>query len=248
LPTNALIQLRCSYSLPKDYLFDYIYKLPNDEHMDEAKIEQIFLISMPFYVLKLGGSLIESANALMSALLDLSREGYCFLVIPGGGPMADLVQELYDKGLLSDESAHWMAILAMEQYAYLLADGTGAVLTTEISRSDGVKVLLPYRALQEDDMGMEHSWDYTSDSVAVLIASRLNSNLIKATDVDGIIIEGELREEVSATFLKGIRTCLDQGSIRLLKDRSCWILNGTDPQKFINSVLSGKGGTIIKGE
>lgn len=202
---------------------------------------------MPFYVLKLGGSLIGSAKSLMSALSDLSKRGYSFLVIPGGGPMADLVRTLHDKGLLSDEAAHWMAVLAMEQYAYLLADGKGAVLTAKISQTEGLKVLLPYRALLENDMGLEHSWDYTSDSVAALVASRLNSNLIKATDVDGIIIDGKVRREVSATSLCGIKTCLDQGSIKLLKGRRCWVLNGTDPEKFANLILSGKGGTIIKG-
>lgn len=202
---------------------------------------------MPFYVLKLGGSLIESAKALMSALSDLSRRGYSFLVIPGGGPMADVVRTLYGNGLLSDEAAHWLAILAMEQYAYLLADGTGAVLTAKISRSDGLNVLLPYLTLLEDDVGLEHSWDYTSDSIAALIASRLNANLIKATDVDGIIIDGKVRQEVFAVSLMGTKTCLDQGSIRLLKGRNCWVLNGTDPEKFINSILTGKGGTIIKG-
>jgi aspartokinase-like uncharacterized kinase len=202
---------------------------------------------MPFYVLKLGGSLIGSAKALMFGLLGLSIRGYSFLVVPGGGPMADLVRELYNKGLISDEAAHWMAILAMEQYAYLLADGTRAILTAEISRSEGLNLLLPYRALLEDDGGLEHSWEYTSDSVAVLVASRLNADLIKATDVDGIIVDGKVAKEVSAISLMGTKTCLDQGSTKLLKGRSCWILNGTDPDKFVNSILTGKGGTIVKG-
>ncbi len=161
--------------------------------------------------------------------------------------MADVVRALYEKGLLSDEAAHWMAILAMEQYAYLLADDTGAILTAEISRSEGLKVLLPYRALLEDDVGLEHSWNYTSDSVAALIASRLDAKFIKATNVDGIIIDGKVAVEIYAISLMETKTCLDQGSIKLLKGRSCWILNGSDPKKFINSMLSGNGGTIIKG-
>jgi aspartokinase-like uncharacterized kinase len=202
---------------------------------------------MTFYVIKLGGSLIGSAKALMSSLLDLSIGGYSFLVVPGGGPMADLVRALYSKGLISDEAAHWMAILAMEQYAYFLADGTRAVLTAEISRAEGLNLLLPYRTLLEDDGGLEHSWEYTSDSVAVLVASRLNADLIKATDVDGVMIDGKVAKEVSAVSLMGTKTCLDQGSIRLLKGRSCWVLNGTDSDKFVNSILTGDGGTIVKG-
>ena len=202
---------------------------------------------MPFYVLKLGGSLIGSAKAIVSRLSELEAKGYSFLVVPGGGPMADLVRGLFSKHNLSDEAAHWMAILAMEQYAYLLADGTGAALTTEIANCVGVKILLPYYALKEDDSGLEHSWDYTSDAVAALVAVRLNAHLIKATNVDGIILNDELVEEVTAASLVQVESCLDHGSLDLLKGRSCWILNGTDPNKLIDSILTGRGGTVVKG-
>ena len=49
---------------------------------------------MPFYVLKMGGSLMASARPLMRALLALAEEGYSFLVVPGGGVMADLVRDI----------------------------------------------------------------------------------------------------------------------------------------------------------
>lgn len=202
---------------------------------------------MPFYVLKLGGSLIGSAKAIMSRLSDLEPKGYSFLVIPGGGPMADLVRELFSKYNLTDEAAHWMAILAMEEYAYLLADGTGAALTKEIANCVGVKVLLPYHALMEGDSGLIHCWDYTSDAVAALVAARLNADLIKATNIDGIIINGRLVEEVTAAALVGVESCLDHGSLEFLKGRNCWILNGTDPEKLIDTILAGKGGTVVKG-
>ena len=61
---------------------------------------------MPFYVLKLGGSLIGSAKAIVSRLSDLGSKGYSFLVIPGGGPMADLVRGLFSEYNLTDEAAH----------------------------------------------------------------------------------------------------------------------------------------------
>ena len=202
---------------------------------------------MPFYVLKLGGSLIDSAKYLVSRLDDLGSKGYSFLVVPGGGPMADQVRKLFSEYDLSDEAAHWMAILAMEQYAYFLADGTRAVLTTEIAPCVGVKVLLPYQALLKDDSGLEHCWDYTSDAVAALVAARLNADFIKATNVDGVIMNGKLASEVTASSLSGVESCIDQGSLKLLEGRSCWILNGIDPEKFIDAVLTGRGGTIVNG-
>lgn len=204
---------------------------------------------MSFYVIKLGGSLMGSARDLMKVLCRLSEEGYSFLVVPGGGSMADLVRELFSRYAISQEAAHWMAVLAMEQYAYLLADGTGAELTTEVRSTEGVKVLLPYLALREDDRGLEHSWDYTSDSVAVLVAMRLDAPLIKVTDVDGVILEGKVVREISASSLSGVESCIDQGALRLLKAgrRSCWVLNGADLQLFVSTLKTGEGGTLIKG-
>jgi aspartokinase-like uncharacterized kinase len=202
---------------------------------------------MPFYVLKLGGSLINSARDLMNSLQRLTSEGYSFLVTPGGGPMADHVRDISAKHCISEEAAHWMAILAMEQYGYLLADGTGARMTREIRRRSGLVVLLPYQALLENDRSLCHSWDYTSDSVAAIVARRLDAELIKATDVDGIMLNGGVVSEISASALLGRRTCIDQGALRLLGGRSCWVLNGSDPERFVRMLKKGEGGTVIRG-
>jgi len=234
---------------------------------------------MPFYVLKLGGSLMATARDLVRSLHSL--EGYSFLVVPGGGPMADLVREIYARGSLSQEAAHWMAVLAMEQYAFFLADGTGAAMTAEIrphpcgicrggmqnkgAMETAVRILLPYQALRRDDLGIEHNWEYTSDAVAALVAAKLSTPLIKATDVDGIFdgsavepehcgarhIGGRPVPEIAAADLLGVESCLDQGTVRLLCSRlrgtSLWILNGSDPESFISSLRSGEGGTVVKG-
>ena len=207
---------------------------------------------MPFYVLKLGGSLMACARDLVRALCALAEDGYSFLVVPGGGPLADLVRDLSCRYEISQEAAHWMAILAMEQYGLFLADGTGALLTREIRRPRcGVEILLPCQALQKDDSGLMHSWDYTSDSVAALVALRLDASLIKATNVDGVILEGKVALEVSASSLLGKESCIDQGTLRLLQGppegRRVWVLNGSDPHRFITTLKKGKGGTIIKG-
>jgi aspartokinase-like uncharacterized kinase len=202
---------------------------------------------MPFYVLKVGGSVIHQAKALMIQIRRLETEGFDFLIVPGGGPMADLIRDISSGQRLSEETSHWMAIMAMEQYGYLLADGCEAELTREISRIKGVKILLPYQALLKDDRGLEHSWDFTSDSVAALAAQRLGADMIKATDVDGIKLDGTVLKKIRVEDLRGIRTCLDQGSLKLLLGRQCWILNGTDPERFADAILSGEGGTVITG-
>ncbi|MDM7913065.1 MAG: uridylate kinase [Methanotrichaceae archaeon] len=202
---------------------------------------------MPFYVLKLGGSLIDVARDMVRSLLSLTAEGYSFLVVPGGGPMADLIRDLFSRYGISQEAAHWMAVLAMEQYAYFLADGTGAKLTRKIQRPEGLEILLPYQALLEDDSGLCHSWEYTSDSIAALAALRLDAPLIKATDVDGVMMDGLVVREVKASVLLGRETCIDQGTLHLLKGRSCRVICGLDPARFISSLRNGEGGTVIKG-
>jgi len=193
------------------------------------------------------------ARSLMRVLLALAEECYSFLVVPGGGPMADLVRDIYSRGDLSQEAAHWMAVLAMEQYAYFLADGNPAILTREICRPKkdcGVQVLLPYQVLIENDRGLLHNWDYTSDAVAALVAAQLSAPLIKATDVDGVMLDGKVATEVTASRMLGHKSCVDQGTIDLLcgplKGNNIWVLNGTDAQQFCIALKSKEGGTIIK--
>ena len=213
------------------------------------------LILMPSYVLKLGGSLIDTSREFMRALIPLAdEEDSSFLVVPGGGPFADLIRGINAEKGLSDEAAHWMAVLAMEQYAFFLADGSGAPLTSRVRLPEKgrVNILLPYRALTEEDLCPEHSWDYTSDSIALLVAARLGLPLVKATDVDGVIIDGQVAEELAAQQLLGRNSCIDQGSIRLLLEElsglRVWVLNGTDPAAFAAALRRGKGGTFINGQ
>jgi aspartokinase-like uncharacterized kinase len=205
---------------------------------------------MTFCVVKIGGSLIGVSRDIMKGLVDLSRKGDAFLVVPGGGPMANLVRDLFDRYHMSEETAHWMAILAMEEYAHFLADGTGASLTDEISRPDsGVQILLPYRPLMQDDEGLEHTWDYTSDSVAALVAARLSADFVKATDVEGVILVGGVLDEIPAERLIGRKTCIDQGALRILRrsGKSCLVLDGRDPSRFIANLKAREGGTLIRG-
>jgi aspartokinase-like uncharacterized kinase len=237
-----------------DFCALFSYHRPFGAFSNVRSAHQIYLASsgfgMTFCVIKIGGSLIEVSREIVRGLVSLSQEGGSFLVVPGGGPMADLVRDLFDRYHFSEETAHWMAVLAMEEYARFLADGTGADLTDEISRPDsGVRILLPYRPLMRDDRGLEHSWDYTSDSVAALVAARLSADLVKATDVEGVILEGEVAGEIRAEKLIGRETCIDQGALRILRrsGKSCLVLDGRDPNRFIANLRAGEGGTLIRG-
>ena len=116
------------------------------------------------------------------------------LVVPGGGPFADVVR-VADRSLrLGDDAAHWMAILAMDQSAHAITSRLpDSVL---VSRRDDVEralvrqripVLAPYEWLREADP-LPHSWDITSDSISAWVAGQVGASrllLVKAPGASG---------------------------------------------------------------
>ena len=126
----------------------------------------------------------------MCAAVGEASRGRALLVVPGGGPFADAVRDFDGIVGLSAEAAHWMAILAMDQYAHVLADRiAGAVLVaepgavSEVIQTGKVAVLAPSRWMQSADV-LPHSWEVTSDSIAAFVAGALGAErlvLIKPT-------------------------------------------------------------------
>jgi hypothetical protein len=129
-------------------------------------------------VVKLGGGILAHAgyfDGALAAIAAAARERP-LLVVPGGGPFADAVRDVDRRYRLSDVAAHWMAVLAMDQYAHLVASRlAGAILVEEpagIAAALGagrVPVLAPSRWLRAADP-LPHAWDVTSDSLAAWIA------------------------------------------------------------------------------
>ncbi|MGB9212956.1 MAG: hypothetical protein WCB91_08680, partial [Halobacteriota archaeon] len=135
---------------------------------------------MTHTVLKVGGSLIEVASNLIAYL---SAAHVDALVVPGGGPFAQTVRRYGDR--VDDATAHWMAVLAMNQYGFYLGT-SGATLVEDLCALEpGICILLPFKILYECDP-LPHSWEATSDSIACWVAYELHADLVIATDVDGI--------------------------------------------------------------
>jgi aspartokinase-like uncharacterized kinase len=146
-------------------------------------------------VVKLGGGLSRTAGALNHVAGALANAGRTFriLVVPGGGPFADAVRAFETGGDLSPDAAHWMAILAMDQYAHVLAERIeGATLVEEPGAitgavgSAGVAVLAPYRWMRAADV-LPHGWQAGSDSVAAFVAGALDAErLVLIKPIDGL--------------------------------------------------------------
>src|SRR3972149_6131159 len=145
-------------------------------------------------VIKIGGS--RSRTRALGALLDSSagwRGRASILVVPGGGPFADLVRAEHHRLGLSESAAHRKAILAMDQYGLLLSDlASGALPVSSLDaigtalRSGRLPIFLPSRSLLRRDP-FRPSWDVTSDSIAAYIATLVKAKaLLLLKDVDGI--------------------------------------------------------------
>lgn len=153
---------------------------------------------MTLTVIKIGGGLLGVPGALESVCATVGAMGRreAIVVVPGGGPFADVVRELDRLAGLSADTAHWMAILAMDQYAHLLAERIdGATLVEESGAIAGelaagrVVVLAPSRWLRAADP-LPHSWDATSDSVAAFVAGALDASRLVLVKPAGVGREG----------------------------------------------------------
>ena len=145
-------------------------------------------------VVKVGGSLSRDSGlaALGRELAQLGCQ-YPLLVVPGGGNFADAVRA-YDRRFgLDDSTAHWMAVLAMDQYGYLLATQIpgsvpvrGLAAARQAAQAGRVPVLLPFDLLRQADP-LPHSWAVTSDSIAAWVARQAGAPLlVLLKDVDGL--------------------------------------------------------------
>ena len=146
--------------------------------MTERRIEQHIDA-----VIKIGGALLSLDDSLTRALAALERISHerSLLVVPGGGPFADVVRTVDAQHSLRPDDAHWMAILGMDQYAILLASRLRNAelvrhrddIARALSRGK-LPVLAPAQWLREADP-LPHSWDVTSDSIAAWVAAEVGA-------------------------------------------------------------------------
>jgi len=145
-------------------------------------------------VVKVGGRLghDEGVRGVCLRLGELGRR-HRLLVVPGGGAFADAVRDCDTRFGLSDDAAHWMAILAMDQYGRLLgelipgarptrsldaiAEAWGGAPVAEPPGDGAVTVLLPHDLLREADP-LPHLWAVTSDAIAAWVAAAVRAPLL----------------------------------------------------------------------
>jgi aspartokinase-like uncharacterized kinase len=209
-------------------------------------------------VLKVGGSLADDPASLTRLCQQLSAraKAHRIAIVPGGGEFADTIRKFDKTYGLSSKVAHKMAILAMDQYGFLLSDITpGSYVSYSLkevgnSAKGTLPIILPSKLMFREDP-LEQSWNVTSDTIAAYIACLLDAEkLVLVTDVDGIFsedpkktLDAKLVEELSADELLGWnrRTSVDKvlPKILLQANLDCYVVNGGYPER-IKLILENK--------
>jgi aspartokinase-like uncharacterized kinase len=199
-------------------------------------------------VIKVGGSFGARPAPLRRLMATLGRAArrQWLVVVPGGAAFADEVRRADRRFGLGDTAAHWMAILAMDQYGHLLAElAPGAILVaTRRELAPGrLNVLAPSAWLRRVDP-LPHSWDVTSDSIAAWVARRLGARrLLLVKHTDGFIgpARGPRRvpARVRRTALQACSDAVDPYFARALDPAiACWIVHGDRPRRIARVIES----------
>ncbi|NDV19442.1 hypothetical protein GO013_08435 [Pseudodesulfovibrio sp. JC047] len=209
---------------------------------------------MTVTVLKIGGSQTRHDRLMaLCAMLGEMGARQPLLVVPGGGDFADAVRRCNERYPLSETAAHWMAILAMDQYGHVLADlipGSRIVRSLSevqaVTRAGRVPVLLPHDWMRADDP-LPHSWDVTSDSIAAWVAQQAQAHrLILVKDVDGLYetfppsSDTAFLTHISVDRVNG-NGGVDRFLAGLLEKATCatWVVNGRFPERVAQLLETG---------
>ena len=220
-------------------------------------------------VLRIGGSVIASPinpaliNKYMDVLKDLKMQGHELAVVVGGGALArDFIKVAKNLGL--DESAQdEVAISVSRIFAQLFLKKLGELCckVVPLTVEDAVKCLQDGKVAVMGGLkpGM------TTDTVAALIAEKVNADLlIKATDQEGIYNKDPRKhadavllkhlsfEELSNVFAEdrhkaGIHQILDPEAVKILKRERVRVVvvNGFNPENILAVVKGKQVGTLI---
>jgi len=177
-------------------------------------------------VVKIGGGLLvrgEQFDSTLSAITEAATTSR-LLIVPGGGPFADAVRDVHRRHHLSDSAAHWMAILAMDQYAHVIVSRMPASVLVTNTRgiadalaAHQVPVLAPSQWMREADP-LPHSWDVTSDSIAAWVAGQVGAPrlaLIKPPGASGATLVDPYFERALPPNVAALVIPADQLAVRL---------------------------------
>jgi probable H4MPT-linked C1 transfer pathway protein len=218
-------------------------------------------------VVKVGGGLAREAGdgalrALCRAIGDAGA-GHELLVVPGGAAFADAVREHDSRFGLWPETAHRMAILAMEQFGWLLSELIpGCIARTDLASARAAAargrtpILLPAAPLAENPLPA--SWAVTSDSIAAWVAGASRAGrLVLVKPVAGLYrdwpADGEPLARLNVRELAELRAAgraagVDPHLPEALRVAGVetWVIDGREPARLMTLLETGNTeGTLV---
>lgn len=156
------------------------------------------------WVVKLGGSL-QSFAGLRDWVELIAKEGGGHIVlVPGGGQFADAVRAVQQTAGFDDRTAHGMALFAMEQYGLMLAAMAGNLAPAQsdlkmraLLAQGKVPVWMPH-ALASVSPDIAPDWNFTSDSLSLWLARRLEAEALLLIKSVSLPRAGATLEELAA--------------------------------------------------
>jgi aspartokinase-like uncharacterized kinase len=139
-------------------------------------------MSGPRSVVKVGGSLFDMPDLGERLRRWLAtQDTKKILLVPGGGPTADVIHDLDRCHALGEEKSHWLALRSLALNAYVLAallplgEVVADLAACESCWAAGRLPILDAHAFALADEGrpgcLPHIWDVTSDSIAARVAA-----------------------------------------------------------------------------
>ncbi|MDI1362395.1 uridylate kinase [Methylotenera sp.] len=186
------------------------------------------------WVIKLGGSLLGAPELLRWLELLVKFGDGKVVIVPGGGLFANSVREAQQISNASDEVAHQLALLAMDQFGLLLAGMNPGLVTasSELELAErgwqhrGIVWLPSKMALA--DTSIPQNWQVTSDSLSAWLANKLGAEQLILVKSKSLItyqkeapsklqhlVDDELIDSQFVNFSKG-------------KSFNAWALNKAD--------------------
>jgi aspartokinase-like uncharacterized kinase len=218
-------------------------------------------------VVKVGGGLAREAGdsalrTLCSAIGDAGAR-HPLLVVPGGAAFADTVREHDTRFDLQAATSHRMAILAMDQFGWLLSDLIlGGVPCADVAAASAVAargrtaILLPVALLASDPLPA--SWEVTSDSIAAWVAGGGRAaRLVLVKPVEGLYRDwppdGEPIARLSVDELAELRAAgqaagVDRHLPEALREAGvdAWVIDGRKPARLMTLLERGSTeGTLV---
>lgn len=176
----------------------------------------------PVWVLKIGGSLLGSAELHLWLDVIVKNSDGLVIIVPGGGVFADAVRLAQQRSGIDDKAAHRLALLAMDQFGLLLTALNPQIKTasTELEIAEQAWqhraiVWLPSHMLMADET-IAQNWAVTSDSLSAWLANQIGAHhlvIIKSVAIEPYqmkrhdLMEDLIADEVIDTqmnaFIKG---------------------------------------------